>query len=715
MACRNIYTNNLSSLTLAIILFFFIPVMVLAQKNDSTRVSEVEFITDQMERIAQNTDQNLDYSDLLDDYLYYHQNPVDLNSKVEKLLGIHLINSIQLNNLTSYIHTNGPLNSVFELRYVPGFDNQTIQNMLPFVTVLPSKQKISLNPSHVFKYGKNKIILRYNQYFEKSAGYLIPKDSALSYPGSVYLGNMQAWYVRYGFNYKNKVRIGFTLDKDAGEIALKNNISDSIRALVGHKMNTLFDYFSSYIYVSDLSIVKAIVLGDYHLEFGQGLTLWSGLAFGKSAEALQIKRYGRGVRPNTSRDENRFFRGGAMTLGWKGISFTGFYSHNKVDASIVYDQSLSYEQAGSLPETGLHRTINELLRKHTLTITAAGGRLSYSYKKFKIGATAYQSRFSVPVITNDALYKKFGFAGDNLMNYGADFTLNFSKLNFFGEMSASSNKGLAGLAGMNAFLSDRFAFTLFYHNYGKKYFNLYNNPVDETSSFDSEQGIYFGFRALLHARFSLSGYLDYYAFPWLKYRTDGPSTGRDYLLQLNYTATSNLNMYLRLRYSMKQENFSGDYDYLPQVVNVNRSEFRFFISYHVFDFLILKNRLEYVWYKKEFNPREQGYLIYQDVLYRPARFPLDVTFRYALFSTDGFNSRIYTYENDVLYAFSIPSYFDNGQRVYLLLRYRALKQLDVWLRIARTVFSDRNTIGSGADEIDGNHKTEIKVQVMVKL
>ena len=695
--------------------FLLFPFSAHSQKKDTVNINNLEFITDRLERIAQNTDLNLDYSDLLDDFMYYYQNPVNLNAHPEKLLDIYLINQIQLNNLKAYTRKNGTLTSVYELRYVPGFDRETIDNLLPFVTVKPVQKGYSLKPKNIFKYGKNQIIARYNQYFEKPAGFRIPVDSAIRYPGSAYLGNMQAWYLRYGFNYKNKIRFGFTFDKDAGEVFLKSKLNDSIRAMVGNKADNLFDFFSGHVFVADMGVIKAFVLGDYHLEFGQGLTLWSGLAFGKSAEAMNIKRYGRGIRPNTSRNENRFFRGAALTLGWKGLSFTGFYSRNKVDASVDFNPALNIEEAGSLPETGLHRTINELLKKDEMTIINAGGRISYSHKIFQIGVTAFQTRLSTPLAVQDNLYKMFNFSGSELMNYGADLNLNLNKINLFGEASYASTGGWAGLGGMNAFLSDRFVFTLFYHNYGKKYFNLFNNPVAETSSFIAEQGIYFGFKALIIKGVNISGYLDYFNFPWFKYRTDGPSAGRDYLIQINYTASHNLNLYFRFRYLFKQENYADEYDYTNRLANVERNEFRFFISYQVFDFLIFKNRLEYVFYNKQFESAENGYLLYQDILYRPAHFPLDITFRYALFSTNSYNSRIYTYENDVLYAFSVPAYFDNGQRVYLLMRYRAFKQLDIWIRLARTVFFDRKAIGSGSDEINGNAKTEVKVQLVVKL
>ncbi len=692
-----------------------IPQLTLAQETDTTKITNIEFITDQLENIAQQTDLNLDYSDLLDDLQYYAQNPINLNTDADELVKLYLINDIQLNNINAYISKYGPLYSIYELKSVPGFDNQTIQNILPFITVLPAKERTAFEPKKAFRYGKHQLILRYNQVMESSSGYTMPPDSGISYPGSVYLGIPQAYYARYGFNYKNKIRFGFTLDKDAGEVFLKSSLNDSLNQLVGKKINNVFDFYSGHVYVSDIGILQQAVVGDYHLEFGQGLTLWTGLSFGKSAEGVNIKRFGRNIKPNTSANENRFFRGAAATIGWKGISFTGFYSRNKVDATLNAFLTEDDKELQTIIETGYHRTVNELLKKDALTITAYGGRATYRYKFFKIGATAYQTRLDKAMIPSDDVYRYFTFSGDLLTNYGVDLNFDFNKFGLFGELSASSNGGLAGIGGLNALLSDRFTFTLVYHNYGKDFQNLYNNPFSVSNAMQNESGIYFGFRALVHKKWTLSGYIDHYWFPWLKYRIDGPSVGRDYLLQLSYTTARNMNMYFRYRFKQKQQNYAEPYDYTEKLIDLNRHEFRVFLNYQVFDFLIFKNRLDMIMYKEEFHEQEFGYLIYQDILYRPERFPLEATFRYALFDTRSYDSRIYTYENDVLYAFTIPAYFNKGQRIYLMLRWKALKQLDVWLRLARTTYFNRTSIGSGSDEIDGKRKTEVKVQVRLKL
>jgi hypothetical protein len=221
--------------------------------------------------------------------------------------------------------------------------------------------------------------------------------------------------------------------------------------------------------------------------------------------------------------------------------------------------------------------------------------------------------------------------------------------------------------------------------------------------------------AFLTKTFSLSGYVDHYRFPWLRYRSDFPSYGSDYVFQLNITPSRKVVMYLKYRHKQFQENYYGEYDYTAQTDNIKQDNLRFNITWNLSPSIIMKNRVEYVYYHPEYKEKSNGYLMYQDVLYRPYNLPVTLSFRYALFSTDSWDSRIYAYENDVLYAFSIPAYYGKGQRVYLMVRYKMNRRFTFWLRMARATWFDRNTIGSGADLIHGHHKTEIKAQVRVRI
>ena len=90
--------------------------------------------------------------------------------------------------------------------------------------------------------------------------------------------------------------------------------------------------------------------------------------------------------------------------------------------------------------------------------------------------------------------------------------------------------------------------------------------------------------------------------------------------------------------------------------------------------------------------------------------PFAGALRLQYFETDGYDSRLYAYENDVLYSYSIPAFYDKGFRYYITANYNLTKKISLWIRLAQTIYRDKTSIGSGLDEIAGNRRTEIKVQ-----
>jgi hypothetical protein len=69
----------------------------------------------------------------------------------------------------------------------------------------------------------------------------------------------------------------------------------------------------------------------------------------------------------------------------------------------------------------------------------------------------------------------------------------------------------------------------------------------------------------------------------------------------------------------------------------------------------------------------------------------------------------------MLSSFSIPAYYGRGSRFYILLDYTITRKIEIWIRYGQTFYDDRTIISPGSlNEIDGNTKTEIKVQVKFK-
>ncbi len=683
-----------------------------AQKGDTLQ-HRAEFLANRMEDLARTTDRQQDYSDLTGDYLYYAKHPININSPdAVKLVQMHLLNELQWISLKNYIRQYGPVYSIYELKYITGFNKQTIRRLEFFTTTQKTPQARPFAWKSVFRYGNHQILMRYGQVLEKELGYKTPPDSAFLRPGSVFLGTPQKLYFRYAFRSAGHLRLGITAEKDAGEVFISRHLGDSVRKVLGSIHPTFPDFFSAFAYAAGLGIIKKVIVGDYHLEFGQGVCLWSGLTFGKSAETTETRYYGTGIRPNTSANENRFFRGAAFTLGIKKIALTLFYSHNKVDGSFFISAD-SLPEISTLQETGNHRTISELLNKNRLVIDAFGGHVAYTGKRWKAGATWYQTRLSLPLSPGPQLYRIYYFRGKQLKNVSVNMAYNLDRLFFFGELAANPGGAFAGVAGINAYPADRLSFTLAYRNFSPRYRVIYASPFMESGRVNNEQGLYFGIKMLLSRLLTLSAYADYFKFPWLKYQVNAPSAGKAFLVQMDITPMPAFSMYFRIRYDQREENLSRPENYTPQITGKSLLDFRYALTYVPNPSLTLKTRLEYVRYKKA-GCGENGFLAFQDAIYRFGNMPLDLIFRYALFDTDGWDSRIYAYENDVLYAFTIPPFYDKGQRMYLLLHYKPVARFDIWLKTARTWFFNKQSISSGPETIAGSHKTDIKVQLQFR-
>jgi hypothetical protein len=116
-----------------------------------------------------------------------------------------------------------------------------------------------------------------------------------------------------------------------------------------------------------------------------------------------------------------------------------------------------------------------------------------------------------------------------------------------------------------------------------------------------------------------------------------------------------------------------------------------------------------VWFTKD-RQGEEGILTYLETGYEPSA-KLKGNFRLQYFETGGYDSRIYAYESDVLYSFSIPGFFDKGYRYYLNISYHSGEKLTLWIRLAQTRYLNKTVIGSALDQINGRYKTDVRIQL----
>jgi hypothetical protein len=90
--------------------------------------------------------------------------------------------------------------------------------------------------------------------------------------------------------------------------------------------------------------------------------------------------------------------------------------------------------------------------------------------------------------------------------------------------------------------------------------------------------------------------------------------------------------------------------------------------------------------------------------------PFSTSVRLEYFETDDYASRIYAYESDVLYSFAVPPFFDKGYRYYINYSFHLRKKISVWIHWGQLIFLNKSSIGSGPDEIDSHHRSEVTIQ-----
>ena len=688
-------------------LFFLVPSNAFCQKKETDSTdTEKEDLNQKIESIAEQTDAELDYSDLLENLSYFQKHPINLNNttadELEKLM---VLTDIQINNLFDHIARNGKLLSLFELQSISGFDLEAIYKLLPYVYVSNDVSNRHFSFKELLQNSSNQLFIRTQQVLEQQQGFSPITDSALAAsPNSRYLGSPQALYLKYRFTYYNNISIGFTAEKDAGEEFFKGSQKNG------------FDYYSAHFYLKNFGIVKALAIGDFQAQFGQGLTLWTGLGFGKSSDGTNIKKNAQGISPYRSVTDNLFMRGVGTTIGFKDFEVSVFYSSKKIDGNITAIDSTTSEVLliSSLQQTGLHSTPGEVADKDAIGETSFGGHICYKTKKINIGATAFRSEYSSDLQHQVQLYNQFQFNGKENTNSGLDYSYIFKNINFFGEIAQSENNARSYLTGMLMSLDQKVSLSALYRNYDKDYQALYSSAFAESSTPANEKGLYVGILLKPVRAFTINAYMDNISFPWLRYRVDAPSRALDYSLQVNWKPSKKMEMYVRYRQTNKELNNPAANDIFDIPANTLKQSYRYNASFKISPSITLKNRVEIIRFKIANEAPQKGYLIYQDVSYKKMKSPFSFSFRYAMFDADAYDSRIYSYESDVLYAYSIPAFYYKGTRFYITAKYTINRHIDIWLRFAQTNYTNRNTIGTGLTTIDGNSKTDVKAQLRIR-
>jgi DNA uptake protein ComE-like DNA-binding protein len=663
-------------------------------QTNSTTEQQLENITDNSEGAETEDDS---YLQLMEQY---QKTPININTASEEDLKLlRILTPMQIQSLLSYRNLLGELVNFYELQAVPGWDIATIQKIRLFITVNKEANLFNTLRDRLTG-GEHTILVRVTQTLEKSKGYQIDPSAGKSF----YQGSQQRLLVRYRYKYKNLLQYGVLGEKDQGEEFFKGSQKQG------------FDFYSAHLFARNIGIIKSLALGDYTVNMGQGLTQWMSLAFKKGPDVLFTKRESPVLQPYNAAGEIFFHRGAGITIGKKNWEATAFASYKKTDANFAAGDTTTTQDdfVTSLQTSGLHRTPSEFADKGSQTQLAFGGNISYKKNNIHIGVNAIQYSLKFPLQKSTEPYNLYALTGSSFGNYSTDYSYTYRNLHFYGEAAISNKSYMAFINGLLVSVANNVDMSFVYRNISSGHQSLYSNAFTESSTPSNEKGFFAGITMRPTDAWRIDAYSDFYAFPWLKYRVNAPTKGFDYLVQVTYKPNKIFEIYTRFKSESKSINYNPSNNRLSPVLPQPKQDWRIQFSYKINPTYTFRSRVEALWYDKNGLASENGFLLYTDVLFNPPMKKYSANIRLQYFETDGYNSRLYAYENDVLFGYSIPVFYDKGYRYYINVNYDINKKFALWGRIAQYFYPNKTNIGSGLDEIQGNHRTEVKLQAIYK-
>ncbi len=505
-----------------------------------------------------------------------------------------------------------------------------------------------------------------------------------------YRGDPLMVYTKGRVRYGDRLEVGFLTEKEPGE-------------------RRLDDLLSSYLCLKGRS--SELILGNYQVQFGQGLVLWTGYSPHKGMEVIQgVKRKGRGLIPYTPTNQLYSLNGLGVRLSWRSLLFFGFISARRLDATITEEG-----YASSIYEGGYHRTQAEEEKRNRLKERLYGLRVEGDLKSFlRLGSTLYLIRYSPRLFNPDYERRRFSLRGRGRRWGGFDLDAQLGAMTIFGELGVSANSSawILGAQLEEGILEA----TVAYRHYPPSFINPYSGGFSDSEPIN-ENGFYLGLRLRPLSKTEFRFYLDGFKHPWRGYYQVMPWEGEKYLFLLKRKVSRGLDLCLRETeakgaMAAKVSDWYGN----PRTINQNyrKRGIRCQMDWRPAGLISFRQRWEGLWIDLPGNRRERGNLLRFDFTYHPrvrAKMRCGVCF----FQTDSYNSRIWIYERGLPGVIRNLPLWGEGRRFHLGIGFTPFSHLWISLIYTHTLHWGEETTGSGYEERKGNTISEVGFQLDLSL
>lgn len=597
-----------------------------------------------MEQWVEETGSDESAADLSDQLLQLADNPVNLNDTVA-IADLPFLSPFQIRALKTYITLYGQLLSIKELTVVPGFDSAMVALLAPLVTVEPYEPARRLTLKELLSRGRHTVVAGVGGTVEQAQGYA----------NGHYEGDNLRALLCYSYQLDDRVSVRLSADKDPMEAWGKGN------------------FYGYHVMLKHMGRLETLIVGRYNLQFGQGVTLWTGF-HPFSLLGTSPVRYGQGVRAASAFYETGWQEGVAATLSLgRGYSLSAFGSRHDGE-------------------------------------WFGGGHLTWSKGNLMLGITATATMLDDSVQLRDYAYNQDYFRGDRQAALGVDFLWQRDRLLFYGEASLDQGGAPAALGGIRLSVGGDNSLGVGIRHYDPQYHNLHagSYAIGETRN---EQGVTLDARLRLPLAVTALLSVDVHRFPSLRYGSYAPSSGTWLRAQLSREFGRHVTASLRYSWRQKYRNIPN----LDSTLYLGESTCRRQLQGQarlILGSWQLTTRVLLSQFDAEQSEGEWGWLVAQEARY--AVKDMQVALQAAWFDVDGYNARIYLSESNLQYAYSIPMLMNSGLRASAVVRWDVSRRLNLSFKYTLTAYQDVAAIGSGDAQTDGNHRQTWHLQLRWK-
>ncbi len=681
---------------LIVIVAVTFPLSLCAQMPQRSFLTWDEFLTeyaDYLETDDDTGDDNL-WEEEADRLEQIASHPLQLNrASREDLLELPFLSGAQVDSLLSYRLAKHGFLALGELQLVRGMDYFSRRWLSLFVRCDSAfvEERTWPHPHTLaerLKEGTHEVTTLVEVPFYQREGYKTPATPTAN---NYFTGNALRHLLRYRFAQKKELMCGLTMEKDAGEPVGKSGFYP-------------YDYISGYIYAKPKDRKWSFVLGDYEVRKGRGL-LFGRAIFGGAQQFYMSQRYaGLTLRPHTSAAETGFFRGAAAQWICKGFTFSAFASARKLDGRMENDT------VRSILTTGLHRTVNEVLRRRNVLCLTGGLGVEWQRKWFACGLSAYAAHYNHTVWPEERFYNKYYFRGNNAGGMSGTYSYKRKLFSLQGELALDKAGHFATEHVLGLSRYGKWTANLQLRHYDARYVSLYGRALQQASRVANEEGLLLGGSYRISRRTELSASFDAFQFMKPTYTTILPhAKGFELNVRGSHALKSGTVLQLRYKLRVRQHTVTGyqllEYRTVQRLV-ATASFTKGNVGYNV--------TLAGTSSVRQTGRSDWGGLGSTRISWNCSK-AIRLRALAALFFTSDYASAVYLQEPQLLQSVRALAFADHGAHVAMLMDFKLWKWLDMGFRLSSTRYFNVDKQSTGVMTISSPWKNDASVLLRVRI